>query len=103
MSVLLPAMYVAFRLTVPISSSSNGTFVTVTFLLNVTVMLNILPILYVPSGAATFKTVGTVAFSAMSLEFASDPSPPGIGNVRSTSWFPAPVSAPRVCNAPCPA
>ena len=103
MLVSLPAMYVAFRLSVPISSSSIGTPVTVTFLLNSTVMLTIPPVPYLSPGATTFKTVATVAFSAMLLEFASDPGPPGIGNVRSTSWSPAPISPPRVCNAPSPA
>ena len=103
MLVLLPSKYVAFRLTVPVPSSSSGTPVTLTFLLNVTVMLTMSPVVYVSAGAPTLRTVGTVAFSTMLLEFASDPGPPGAGSVRSTSWFPAPFNAPRVCSAPCPA
>ena len=58
MAVPLPLAYVAFRSTLPVSSSSNGPPVTVTSLLNVTLMPITSPFVYVPLSlvAATFKT-----------------------------------------------
>ena len=77
---------------------------TFTASVNSTVMVMFSPVPYVPpakSSDATRQTRSGV-FTAISDEWESEPLSPGVGSSRLAIWFPAPIIAPRVCNAPSP-